>query len=154
MALRDTLRANAAPHLESGEVIQSIFPAQNASPWWVLLSYWIIFFKNAYRVVIATDRRILVCRAGRFRITPVNEVTHVLPRSTRIGPPTGLWYKCDALGERMWIAKRYHKDVIAADETATAGAASNPAGWYPDPQESSLQRYWDGSQWTTNTAPR
>ena len=28
-----------------------------------------------------------------------------------------------------------------------------PAGWYPDPQNAGQQRYWDGSQWTEQTAP-
>ncbi|MFZ2239824.1 MAG: DUF2510 domain-containing protein [Gordonia amarae] len=28
-----------------------------------------------------------------------------------------------------------------------------PAGWYPDPQNVQLQRYWDGGQWTEHTAP-
>ena len=25
------------------------------------------------------------------------------------------------------------------------------AGWHPDPENSSLQRYWDGSKWTNGT---
>lgn len=29
-----------------------------------------------------------------------------------------------------------------------------PAGWYPDSTDVSQQRYWDGSRWTTYTAPR
>ncbi|WP_051224959.1 DUF2510 domain-containing protein [Pseudoclavibacter soli] len=40
---------------------------------------------------------------------------------------------------------------------AQAGAAqvgAPAAGWYPDPQGTpGLQRYWDGAQWTANTAP-
>ncbi|HWC22811.1 MAG TPA: DUF2510 domain-containing protein [Flexivirga sp.] len=28
-----------------------------------------------------------------------------------------------------------------------------PAGWYPDPQGSPRQRYWDGNQWTEQFAP-
>lgn len=28
-----------------------------------------------------------------------------------------------------------------------------PAGWYPDPQDASSQRYWDGTTWTEHTAP-
>lgn len=28
-----------------------------------------------------------------------------------------------------------------------------PAGWHPDPQAPSTQRYWDGSQWTEHRAP-
>jgi len=31
---------------------------------------------------------------------------------------------------------------------------SQPAGWYDDPQEHDLLRYWDGTQWTTHTSPR
>lgn len=27
-----------------------------------------------------------------------------------------------------------------------------PAGWYPDPQDDSRQRYWDGNAWTEHTA--
>ena len=30
---------------------------------------------------------------------------------------------------------------------------STPANWYPDPQDPSLQRYWDGNAWTEHTAP-
>lgn len=31
---------------------------------------------------------------------------------------------------------------------------SVPAGWYPDPNNGQLQRYWDGTTWTEHTAPR
>lgn len=27
-----------------------------------------------------------------------------------------------------------------------------PAGWYPDPQDGTRQRYWDGTAWTEHTA--
>ncbi len=27
------------------------------------------------------------------------------------------------------------------------------AGWYPDPEDSTQQRYWDGQQWTDHRAP-
>ncbi|HEY6531962.1 MAG TPA: AIM24 family protein [Acidimicrobiales bacterium] len=30
---------------------------------------------------------------------------------------------------------------------------TTPADWYPDPSDSSLLRYWDGSAWTEHTAP-
>lgn len=30
---------------------------------------------------------------------------------------------------------------------------STPAGWYPDPQHPTSQRYWDGATWTAHTAP-
>lgn len=31
---------------------------------------------------------------------------------------------------------------------------SPPPGWYPDPQAADQQRYWDGTQWTDQFAPK
>ncbi|MBA2696497.1 MAG: RDD family protein [Actinobacteria bacterium] len=31
---------------------------------------------------------------------------------------------------------------------------SQPAGWYDDPEDAEVLRYWDGVQWTTHTSPR
>ncbi len=120
MAIRDTLRANAEHLLEAGETLQAVFPAQTTSQWFALVSFWIIIAKDAYRLVVVTDRRILVCKSGRFRVTPVKEVVRELPRSTRIGPASGLWYRCESLGERLYINKRFHKDIDAADAALTA----------------------------------
>ena len=36
----------------------------------------------------------------------------------------------------------------AASTAATLDAPSPPAGWYPDPESSAQQRYWDGKQWS------
>jgi hypothetical protein len=29
-----------------------------------------------------------------------------------------------------------------------------PAGWYEDPEDAALQRFWDGSRWTSSRMPR
>jgi hypothetical protein len=42
---------------------------------------------------------------------------------------------------------------VTAATLPTASAAI-PAGWYADNTGASLQRWWDGSQWTTHTAAR
>lgn len=118
MAIRDTIRATAARLLEPGETIQAVIPAQTINAWLGLLVYWIIVFNSPYRVIIVTDQRILVCRSSRFRIAHVTEVLHVLPRATQIGPPTGLWYRYEGLGERLYIHRRFHVDVLAADSAA------------------------------------
>ena len=34
-----------------------------------------------------------------------------------------------------------------------AGQPKPPAGWYPNPQNRAERRYWDGSNWTNQTAP-
>jgi type II secretory pathway pseudopilin PulG len=33
------------------------------------------------------------------------------------------------------------------------GAGGAVAGWYPDPRDPRLLRYWDGMQWTAHTSP-
>jgi hypothetical protein len=115
MAIRDTLRKNAAPLLAPDELLQAILPAQTTSQYFSLLSFWIIVFRNSYRVIVVTDRRILVCGSGRFRVTPVKGVLRELPRSIVIGPAHGLWYRFDVLGEKMYVNRRFFKDVEAAD---------------------------------------
>jgi len=112
------MRANAQSVLQPGEPIQAVFGAQSTSPYWVFLSYWILIFANSYRVVVVTPQRIMVCRSGRFTTATIKEVIRELPRSTKIGPASGLWYKTEALGERLYIHKRFHKDVEAADASA------------------------------------
>ena len=116
MALRDTIRRNAESLLQPGEEIQVVFPAQTVSQYFALISYWIIILQNAYRVVVVTNQRILVCRSGRWRISRVGAVENELPRSTEIGPAKGLWYKCESLGQRLYINRRFHRDVASADQ--------------------------------------
>ena len=120
MAIRDKIAKNAAPLLQPGETIQAVIPGQTTSQYFALISYWIIIFKNAYRVIVVTDRRILVCASGRIAMSPVKAVLRELPRATRIGPATGLWYKTEALGERLYINRRFFKDIAAADAALPA----------------------------------
>lgn len=132
MALRDKIRANAEHVLQPGEVIQAVIPAQTVSPYFALITYWIIVFSNAYRVIVVTDRRILVCRSGRLTITPVGQVEREAPRSTRIGPGSGVWYKTESLGEPLYIARRFFKDIAEADASGAAGPGPVP-GPVPGP---------------------
>ena len=120
MAIRDKLAEQAAPHLEPGEQVQHAFAAQAVSPYWAILSFWVIIAKDAYRAVVATDRRLIVFRTSRWRFTKFKTVERTYPRSNRIGEPTGVNWKNDALGETLWIHRRFHKDVRAIDGSATA----------------------------------
>ena len=128
MAIRDKLRNRAAPLLQPGETIQSVFCAQTVSSYFALISVWIIIFANAYRVVVVTDRRILLCRAGRLMPAKVKGLDQEHPRSARLGEPSGLWWPCDSLGRRLYVHRRFHKDVRAADAVLT-GAAGVPGAW-------------------------
>jgi len=116
MALRDKIMSNARPFLDEGESIEAVFVSQAKSPWWVLVSLWIAIVTKAYRAVVVTDKRILVCQTARFKTTKIEGIIRELPRSTRIGPATGLlFYRCDSLGETLWIHRAYRKDVDTAD---------------------------------------
>lgn len=115
MAMRDALKEKVQPHLAPGETINSIFLAQTTNPWLLVISYWFMFMKDSFRVVAVTDRRIVVCSTARMSPKQVKGILRELPRSTTIGPAKGLWYKTEALGERMWVAKKFHKDVNQAD---------------------------------------
>lgn len=118
MAIRDKLSSNAQRILRPGEQIQAVIPAQTTSQYFALLSFWIIILSRAYRVIVVTDQRIVVCFSGRFRITPVMDIERELPRSTKIGPASGLWYRCESLGEKLYINRRFHRDINAADSSA------------------------------------
>lgn len=115
MALRDKLTQRVQPFLEPGETVQAVFPAQTMSQWWALLTVWALLFKQRYMMVVVTDQRIVVGTGGRLSMTKMTGVARSLPRHTRIGPPQGLWYKCETLGEKLYIHRRFHKDIAQAD---------------------------------------
>ena len=134
MANRETMRTNAASVLKPGEQIQAVIPAQTISPLLyvplvimsVIPAILIVLIAKPFRVIVVTDRRILVCRSGKFSSSAVNEVVSESKRKVEIGPPEqqgvllrlvqGLRYKCRSLGdEPLHIPQRYFADVRAAD---------------------------------------
>jgi hypothetical protein len=123
MKIRDKMIERVTPFLEPGEQVEQVFAAQTKSPYLALITYWLLVVGNPYRVVAATDRRVVVCRLRRFSGTAVTGIVSEAPRGTRIGPATGIWYKTQALGERLYIHKRFHKDVAAADAADAANVA-------------------------------
>ena len=129
MAIRDKIREKTAGHLKPGEQVQAVFGAQTASQYWMLLAYVVFFAMNKYRCVVVTDQRIMVFDSGTWKTADPKELLHEVPRATRIGPPSGLWYVTELGGEELRIHKRFHKDVEAADAalpTAPPPAAPTP----------------------------
>lgn len=41
---------------------------------------------------------------------------------------------------------------MTTSDAEKAVSDTPPAGWYPDPQDASRQRYWNGTAWTEHTA--
>ncbi len=59
IAIRERIKERIPPFLEPGEVVQHVFMGVATSPYWAMLSYWILIARNSYRTVVVTDRRIL-----------------------------------------------------------------------------------------------
>ena len=151
MALRDKLVQRALPHLEPGERVQSVFLAQTGpSPYWILLSAWIVIFSAGYSVVVVTDRAILVLRGGRMVPSRVKGVRYRAPRNQWFGLPTGLWGRVAIAGRGFWVHRRFHKDVLAADAALAAMFPGSPAPAYVRPP----QPYGPGPQQPLGPAPQ
>jgi hypothetical protein len=126
MAIRDKLAQRATPFLEPGEQVQSVFLAQSGpSPYWSLLSTWIVVIAAGYATVVVTDRAIVVLRNGRLLGSVAKGLTARLPRQP-MDNPSGLWGQVQLGGTRYWVHKRFHKDVQAAN-AAIAGTVADSA---------------------------
>lgn len=116
MAVRDVMRASAAQFVEPGETIEQVFGAQTASPLTApLIGSLIALIINRYRIVVVTDRRILVLDAGKWTQRTARAVISELPRATRLGPTSGLWFKIDTPAGKIHVRRYFYRDVNAAD---------------------------------------
>ena len=121
MALRDAMRESAAPYLRPGEPIQAVFGAQTASPLLAGLTGIFVFLSlNKYRIVAVTPTRIVVLDAGKVSMKKARGVVTELPRSTRLGPGTGVWHQIQAGSEKLRVHRRFYKDIETADAALTA----------------------------------
>ncbi|MBI2169793.1 MAG: hypothetical protein HYU28_09900 [Actinobacteria bacterium] len=134
MALRDKLRDRAQPFLEPGEEARHVFLAQTGpSPYFLFLTY-LIFFWTKFYVVAVTDRSVIVLRASFWMPAKPKSLHQRLPRQSRLGAPLkGLWGKADVGGERMFVHKRFHNDVAAADAELSAAEVAPPPPPPPPP---------------------
>lgn len=116
LAVREKIKSKATPLLDPGESIQEAFPATTMGLWMTaLFDRILLFMPSTHRCVVVTDRRIAVFKAGKFTQGNVKELLRSVPRSTVIGPAKGMTYKTKVLGEKMFIHRRFQKDVERAD---------------------------------------
>jgi len=121
MALRDTMRSSAAQFLRPGEPIQAVVGAQTASQWLAALTGFFVFLGlNRYRIIAVTPTRIVVLDAGKTSMKKARGVVTELPRSTRLGPGTGMWHQIPAGSETLRVHRRFFKDIDTADSVAAA----------------------------------
>jgi hypothetical protein len=120
VALRDSMRDSAAQYLRPGEPVQAVIGAQTSSQWLAALTGIFVFLGlNRYRILAVTPNRILVLDAGRSSMKTARGVVTELPRSTRLGPGTGLWHRIQVGNENLRVHRRFFKDIESAD-TAVA----------------------------------
>ena len=120
MALRDSMRASAAQYLQPGEPIQAVIGAQTASQYLAALTGVFVFLGlNRYRIIAVTPTRIVVLDAGKTSMKRARGVVTELPRSTRLGPGTGLWHQIQAGGETLRVHRRFFNDLDTADAALT-----------------------------------
>jgi hypothetical protein len=116
VALRDSMRDSVVPYLQPGEPVQAVIGAQTASQWIAGLAGIFVFLGlNHYRILVATPSRILVLDAGKTSMKKARGVVTELPRSTNLGPGTGLWHRIPAGTENLRVHRRFFKDIDAAD---------------------------------------
>jgi hypothetical protein len=121
MALRDSMADSAAQYLRPGERIQAVIGAQTASQWVAALTGFLVFLGlNQYRILVVTPARILVLDAGKTSMKKARGVVTELPRSTRLGPGTGIWHRIPAGQENLRVHRRFFKDIDAADAAVAA----------------------------------
>ncbi len=117
MGISRKIRAYAAQVLQPGESVQAGLEAQTTGYWSIRFDRPFRVILRSRRVIIVTDRRILVYRQGGSFVAG-NELLRELPRSTTFGPPHGVWYRTEVLGEPLYISRVYFKDVETADALA------------------------------------
>ena len=119
MALRDSMRDSAARFLQPGEQIQAVVGAQTASQWLAALTGIFVFLGfNKYRILAVTPSRILVLDAGKTSMKTARGVVAELPRSTSLGPGSGIWHRIPAGSETLRVHRRFFKDIETADSVA------------------------------------
>jgi hypothetical protein len=115
------MRESAVQYVRPGETIQAVIGAQTASQWLAALTGFLVFLGlNHYRILAVTPARILVLDAGKTSMKRARGVVTELPRSTRLGPGTGMWHQIPAGQETLRVHRRFFKDLEAADTAAVA----------------------------------
>lgn len=121
VAIRERIIEHAQPLLEPGEQIQAVIPAQTKSGWLGALGLIVLLFVNRNRPIVVTDRRIVVTDSGKWAQGKPTKIVATAPRTTKIGPASGIWWRCTSLGEPLYINTRFHKDVALADSLRPGG---------------------------------
>ena len=82
-----------------GETVQAVPGARTASQVLAAVSGFFMFLHlNRYRIIVIIPQRVLILDAGPDSMRTARGVAAGLPRSTRLGPASGLWHVISAAG--------------------------------------------------------
>lgn len=146
-----------ASHLFPGERVYEVAPGK---------------YRGGFGIAAVTDRRVVFAHKVPLGGASASEemlLANVTSSTLDISSMGIARLKIHAPGNDLVLEKVNQVDAdrfVRAVRTVTAAAAtpstpaptphappSVPAGWYPDPNVAGVQRYWDGSHWTEQTAP-
>ena len=119
-----SLLENVKPWLEPDEAVAYAFTGQTGiSPTWHWLTFWLIV-ANKPRIVVITDRRTVVLRAGQLRMSRAKprELLFSLPPGP-LQHGTHAWSKVRVGSEDIWMSRRLYKLM---DQANAAFAATLP----------------------------
>jgi hypothetical protein len=96
---------------------------------------------NRYRIFVVTPARVLVLDAGKVSMKKARGVVAELPRSTRLGPGSGLWHVIPVGEEKLRVHRRFFKDLETAGQEANAAcpAWAGPASSCQSPARRRLR---------------
>jgi len=117
MAIRDTMRRSVTAYLKPGEEVQAVIGAQTQSQYLMFAGFLLFFIFNRYRILAVTPQRILVLDTGKWSVKKACGVVTELPRSTRLGPGSGVWHVITVGHEKLHVHRMYFKDLQTADST-------------------------------------
>src|ERR1700733_13398180 len=106
------MRDSATQYLQPGEPVQAVIGAQTSSQWLAALTGIFVFLHlNRYRILAVTPTRIMVLDAGRSSMKKARGVVMELPRSTRLGPGTGMSHQISAGTETLRVYRGFFQDM-------------------------------------------
>ncbi|MEV3855596.1 hypothetical protein AB0J38_14860 [Streptomyces sp. NPDC050095] len=119
MDVHIAMRESVTPFLREDEKLQEVVGAQTHSVYLVYLGFVVFLALNRYRILAFTSQRILVLETGRWNSRKAKGVLGELPRSTRLGKPSGLYHvvRLDD-GTKLRVARYFFKDIERADAEA------------------------------------
>ena len=121
MSYQKWLKKSLPAFLEPGERVQAVVaPVLPFNPSVPFVGVGKMIASDT-RAIIATDRRIMVARVAKNLPTGrVKGIERATPRSTKLGEPTGNIWKCEGLGEPLWVFKKDFPGIRAIDSPAVA----------------------------------